>query len=51
MNDTRSFERAVSSWLDDGTDVTSPEIIDAVLLADQEHVTGTDSFGSRGGLH
>lgn len=33
MNDKRDFERAVDRWLDDGTDATPPEVIDAVLLA------------------
>lgn len=33
MNDKRDFDRAVDRWLDDGSDATSPEVIDAVLLA------------------
>jgi len=33
MNDTREFDRAVARWLDDGSDVTPPEVIDSVLLA------------------
>ena len=33
MSDTRDFDRALDRWLDDGTDATPPEIIDAVLLA------------------
>lgn len=33
MNDTRDFDRAVDQWLNDGTDATPPEVIDAVLLA------------------
>ena len=33
MNDTRDFDRAVYRWLDEGSDVTPPEVIDAVLLA------------------
>lgn len=33
MNDKRDFDRAVDRWLDDGSDATRPEVIDAVLLA------------------
>jgi hypothetical protein len=33
MNRTRDFNRAVDRWLDDGSDATPPEVIDAVLLA------------------
>jgi hypothetical protein len=33
MNDKRDFDRAVDRWLDDGSDATPPEIIEAVLLA------------------
>lgn len=33
MSDKRDFDRAVDQWLDDGSDVTPPEVIDAVLLA------------------
>ena len=33
MNDNREFDRAVARWLHDGSDVTPPEVIDAVLLA------------------
>jgi hypothetical protein len=33
MNDKRDFDRAVDLWLDDGSDATPPEVIDAVLLA------------------
>jgi hypothetical protein len=33
MNDKRDFDRAVDRWLDDGSDATPPEVIDAVLLA------------------
>lgn len=33
MNDNRDFDRAVDRWLDDGSDATPPEVIDAVLLA------------------
>lgn len=33
MNSKRDFDRAVDRWLDDGSDVTPPEVIDAVLLA------------------
>jgi hypothetical protein len=33
MTDKRDFDRAVDRWLDDGTDATPPEVIDAVLLA------------------
>ena len=33
MNDKRDFDRAVDRWLDDGSDATPPEAIDAVLLA------------------
>ena len=33
MNDKREFDRAVDRWLDDGSDATPPEVIDAVLLA------------------
>ncbi len=33
MNDTRDFDRAVDRWLDDGSDATPPEVINAVLLA------------------
>lgn len=33
MNSKRDFDRAVDQWLDDGSDATPPEVIDAVLLA------------------
>lgn len=33
MSDKRGFDRAIDRWLDDGSDVTPPEVIDAVLLA------------------
>ena len=33
MNDKRGFERTAAEWLDDGSDATPPEVIDAVLLA------------------
>ncbi len=33
MNDQRDFDRAVDRWLDDGSDATPPQVIDAVLLA------------------
>src|SRR5688500_20352098 len=33
MNRKRDFDRAVDRWLDDGSDATPPEVIDAVLLA------------------
>lgn len=33
MTDNRDFDRAVDRWLDDGSDATPPEVIDAVLLA------------------
>lgn len=33
MNDKRDFARAVDQWLDDGSDATPPELINAVLLA------------------
>jgi len=33
MNDRRRFDHAVADWLDDGSDATPPEVIDAVLLA------------------
>lgn len=33
MNDKRDFDRAVDRWLDEGSDATPPEVIDAVLLA------------------
>lgn len=33
MNDQRDFERATTDWLEAGTDVTPPHVIDAVLLA------------------
>ena len=33
MNDRRDFDRAVDQWLDEGSDATPPEVIDAVLLA------------------
>lgn len=33
MNDKRDFDRAVDQWLDQGSDATPPEVIDAVLLA------------------
>jgi hypothetical protein len=33
MSDTREFELAVDRWLDDGTDTSPSEVIDAVLLA------------------
>jgi hypothetical protein len=33
MNDKREFERAIDRWMDDGSDATSPRIIEAVLLA------------------
>ena len=33
MNDKRDFDRAVDRWLNDGSDATPPEVIDAVLLA------------------
>jgi len=33
MNDKRDFNRAVDRWLDDGSDATPPEVINAVLLA------------------
>ena len=33
MNDKRDFDRAVDRWLDDGSDATPPEVINAVLLA------------------
>lgn len=33
MTDNRDFDRAVAHWLDDGSDATPPEIINAVLLA------------------
>lgn len=33
MNSKSDFDRAVDQWLDDGSDATPPEVIDAVLLA------------------
>src|SRR5688500_5743075 len=33
MNDNRGFDGAVDKWLDDGSDQTPPEVINAVLLA------------------
>ena len=33
MNHKRDFDRAVDRWLDEGSDATPPEVIDAVLLA------------------
>jgi hypothetical protein len=33
MNSKRDFDRAVDHWLDEGSDATPPEVIDAVLLA------------------
>ena len=33
MNSKRDFDRAVDQWLDEGSDATPPEVIDAVLLA------------------
>ena len=33
MNDKHDFDGAVDRWLDDGSDATPPEVIDAVLLA------------------
>ena len=33
MNDKRDFDRAVDQWLDEGSDATPAEVIDAVLLA------------------
>lgn len=33
MNSKRDFDRAVDQWLDEGSDVTPPEVINAVLLA------------------
>ena len=33
MNDKRGFDRAIDRWLDDGSDATPPEVIDAVLRA------------------
>jgi hypothetical protein len=33
MNDKRDFDRALARWLDEGSDATPPEVIDAVLLA------------------
>ena len=33
MNDKRGFERIAAQWLDEGSDVTPPDVIDAVLLA------------------
>jgi hypothetical protein len=33
MNDKRDFDRAVDRWLDEGSDATPPEVINAVLLA------------------
>ena len=33
MNGTHGFDRAVDEWLEDGSDATPPEVIDAVLLA------------------
>lgn len=33
MNDQHDFERATTDWLEAGTDVTPPHVIDAVLLA------------------
>ena len=33
MSDERDFDRAVDRWLNDGSDATRPEVIDAVLLA------------------
>lgn len=33
MNSKRDFDRAVDLWLEDGSDATPPEVIDAVLLA------------------
>jgi len=33
MNAKQDFERAVDRWLDDGSDATPPEVINAVLLA------------------
>ena len=33
MNDKRDFDRAIDGWLDDGSDATPPEVINAVLLA------------------
>ena len=33
MNSKRDFDRAVDQWLDDGSDATPPEVINAVLLA------------------
>ena len=31
MNENRDFDRAVDQWLDDGSDATPPEVIDAVF--------------------
>jgi Tol biopolymer transport system component len=33
MNSKRGFDRAVDQWLEDGSDATPPEVINAVLLA------------------
>ena len=33
MNDKRDFDHAVDRWLEDGSDVTPPGVIDAVVLA------------------
>ena len=33
MNDKTDFDRAVDRWMDDGSDATPPQVIDAVLLA------------------
>ena len=33
MTDNRDFDRAVAHWLDEGSDATPPEVINAVLLA------------------
>ena len=33
MTDTREFDRAIAQWLDEGSDATPPEVINAVLLA------------------
>ena len=33
MNDKRDFDRSTAEWLNEGSDVTPPEVINAVLLA------------------
>ena len=33
MTDNRDFDRAVAQWMDQGSDATPPEVINAVLLA------------------